>query len=562
YEGSAVRETEQRLSMYLNGEMIKSILTPGEFVEWKIDLKAGEVVVAEASSDSFDPALELLDSEGTVVSKNDDRYPGDQRPLLFWRCDKDGSYRLHVRSYKDKAGGQVFTRFKTYETLDVPATGTVKGRFSATQPFLVRVPMKAGELKDVIPVNMGNGNYINYRFDTLIFPDGLPYPTRHRPILSEGLPPAIGPAVAPLAGDYYYFAVPYGYSGGDGWVSLTSREIVPTAPETAGGVLTGKATTNSSAVWEFPVKAGQFLEVSMPGLSLNCTLSLSEAPDFSKFSFDPSHPELNPSYPTLRNRPPDPEPAFDMLPKRQGDDRIFVFRARRDAKLWLASNGAGPDDKPYSLAIKPAANAWAPDQSDKGDLRIADTDYWAFDANAGDVMNLSLTTKAFRSLVIVRQPDLNEIRHSEETLDQTTDEWRMIVQKPGQYLVAVACLGNGGGGEYALSRKVYHAADFSRTSPAKGEIGPGQVQVWKFTATPNDPLLIHWHSTNWSYDVAIYDDKGNPQDFQRQSLDGQNQFGILKVEKPQTFVIVLSGKDQKATYSIDLGPVPGFRSGG
>ena len=116
-DGSA-NSIEQGISVYLNGEEIKTILSPGEFCEWTLNMKVGQVVVGEARSDAFDPALEVVDHANKVVAQNDDRYPGDQRPLLFWRCDQEGIYALHLRCFHDKSGGQAFVRFKVYNSVD------------------------------------------------------------------------------------------------------------------------------------------------------------------------------------------------------------------------------------------------------------------------------------------------------------------------------------------------------------------------------------------------------------------------------------------------------------
>src|ERR1700722_3148256 len=94
--GGRIRAIEDLLSRYLNGDEIRSVLSPGEFSSFPLNLKAGEIVVSEARSDAFDPALEIVDDKNKVVAYNDDRYPGDQRPLLFWRCDHDGAYALRV----------------------------------------------------------------------------------------------------------------------------------------------------------------------------------------------------------------------------------------------------------------------------------------------------------------------------------------------------------------------------------------------------------------------------------------------------------------------------------
>lgn len=556
YQGNSIQQFERGISTYLNGDMLSSILTPGEFVEWKLDLKAGQVVVGESSSDTFDPAIEMVDDGDKVLAYNDDRYPGDQRPLIFWRCPKDGSYKLHVRSFKNKSGGQVYTRFQTYDTMDIPGADKVEGVFDATKPFLVRVPMKAGQIKDIINEKRGEGNYLNYRLEKVIFPNGLPETS---PALSELVYPAIRVLAAPLAGDYYLMYTPYGYRGGNGRVRIGAREVVPTKPIADGNGYTAKAPTNVPAIWEVSVRAGEFVEVSTPDLNATCNLRLAEAPDYSKFAIDEKKPEMNPFFPQLKKQPPDPGPAYDLLPARARDNRIVVFRARRDAKLWLSTDGAGPADKQFAMHVGPGAAEYAEGKVNTGKLKVAKTDYWAFDAKAGDVMTLDSSTPGFSELMLVRDPDLGELRHFEAGLDQTSDSWRMIVQKPGRYLVAVACFGNGGGGEYSLTRKVFHASDFGMSTPAKGEIAEGQVQIWKFTATPNNPLLIHWNSSNWNYDVAIYDEKGQRADFQRQDIDDHNRLGILRVTQPQTFVIVLTGGKDKANYTIELGPIPSFK---
>jgi hypothetical protein len=552
YQSSAIQQVEQRLGLYLNGEMLKSILTPGEVVEWKIDLKAGQVVVAEAVSESFDPALEIVDALGKIYTQNDDRYPGDQRPLVFWRAEAGGAYLLRVRCFQNKAGGQVLARFNTYDTLDLSSGKVEDETFDATRPFLVRVPMKAGQVNDFVTERMGEGNYLNYRLNLAIFPNGLP---ERAPSLGETVSPAIRALAAPLAGDYYLMYTPFGYRSGKGRVRIGTREFVPKKLEPQGAAYVSQAPTNTPALFELSVKAGDLLEASTPELTLNSTLKVAEAPDLAKFSLDPKKPEQNPFFPTVKNQPPDVEPALDFLPSRRGG-RIAVFRARRDAKLWLATDGIGPADKTFMLRVKPAAEDFIENKPNVGKLKVGKYDYWAFEAKAGDVMTFNVATAAFNQVVVVRDPDLGEVRHAEAPLDQTQDSWRMVIQKPGRYLIQYSCLGDGGGGDYTLSRSVLAAKEFTMAKPAKGEIADGEIQIWKFTATPNEPLFVRWNSSNWSYNLAIYDDKGNATDFQRQDIDGHNRLGILKVSEPRTYVIMLVGSKDKASYSIELSPIP------
>jgi len=545
----SVNAIEGTLGRYLNGDELKSVLTPGEFANWDLKLNAGDVLVADARSDAFDPGLQIVDAQSKVLAENDDRYPGDQRPLLFWRCEKSGTYSLRVRCFRDRSGGQFFLRFKTYPTVDLSSGKAVDADVTGGSPYFVRVSLKKGEMVEETHEFGGTHGYLSSEYNATIAPNGLP----ELNTLLLRVQPAFYGLMAPVAGDYYIMETPNGGPDTHGKVHIGRREIVAEAPAKTATGFVGSAPTNEAALWELNVKEGDFLTVSTPDLDLNSRLVVADVPDISKF--DMASPETNPFYPHPAQ---DFNPALQMLPKRARDNRVGAFRARRDTKIWIASNGVGPAGKEFKLEVHPAAMAFAEDRSSASKLRIADTDYWAFDAKAGDVMSIEVGAADFRQLLEVRDPDLNSIHRSEASIDQTKEDWRMIAQKPGRYLVAVSCAGNGGAGAYSLSRKVIHARDFSKDQPATGEIGDGETQVWRFTVQDKDPLLMHWKSTNWSYDVSIYDAKGQPEDFQRESIDPQNEYGLVK--KPQTYVIVLTGKQKRANYSIGLSDIPGYKA--
>ena len=540
---------ERGISVYLNGPETKSVLTPGESVDYTLSLKSGQVVVGEARSDAFDPAIEIVGPDKKVLASNDDRYPGDQRPLILWRCPQDGAYTARIRCFHDRSGGQVSVRFKTYDAVDLPTDATVDAEIDAGTPFLIRIPMKAGGVKQLVTDSeSGRPSFV---YNAVIAPNGLPDVG-----LSLRLQPAVYAIVAPVAGDYYVMHTPSGQPGEKGKIRVRTRELAPAKLVLEGGAASTTAPNDVPALAELTVKKGETLEVATPELHLDSRLVLAEAPDVSKYGLD--KPETNPFFPHPDRRSEESR-AFDLLPARARDGRVIDFRARRDTTLWVATNGAGPDGKRFTIGVKPAATPFPEAAPNVGKLRVADYDHWAFDAKPGDVMTFSSTAPAFNQVVVVRDPDLEEIRHVEAPLDQATEGWQMVVQKPGRYLVTISCLGDGGAGEYSLSRRGFAAKVFDRSNPAKGEIAPGEIQVWKFTAVPNEPLLVHWFSTNWNYDVSIYDEKGQDADFQREETDPHNRFGILKVDERRTYVIVLTGKGAKSNYSIELGAIPGSK---
>lgn len=552
-----VQAIEMAIGAYLNGEELKSILTPGEHVEWKIDMKVGQVIVAEARSDAFDPALEIVEGKDKVLATNDDRYPGDQRPLLLWECEKDGTYLLRARSFMNKAGGQFFTRFTQYDTMPLE-TGQMEER-----PFdkpigsliLFKVPMKAGQIKRIM-VETPNSRYMAATLRQKISPLGLPDIELAAPLYPTTGDPAgrvRGPNVlmAPVDGNYYILSDLWAVDRG----ILRAAAMELQATKLTGNTAGDKANTNTPSIWTVDVKAGQFIQVSTPELHLESQLVVSERPDVSKF--DVSKPESNPFFPKLKGKEPEPGPAFVGMWGRARDPRSVLLIAKRDATLWIASNGYGPDKSQYTLTVKPAAKAFGETSNLGSKLQIGNTDYWAFDAKVGDVMTVSSGTASFSEHLILRDPDLTPLWDIQAVPDQASLSGLLIVTKPGRYLTAISSLGDGGGGDYFVSRKVFGSKEFGKDKPAKGEIGNGDVQVWKFTAQANDPLLLRWKSSGWSYSIDVYLENGTRASLPLTTVDESSRYGILKVDKPTTYLIVLTGTGAKAPYSIEVSDLPG-----
>src|SRR5579862_1994531 len=541
YDGS-VRAIEEGISRYLDGDEVKNILTPGEYSEWPLTLKDGQVVIAEARSDAFDPALEVVDDKGKVLASNDDRYPGDQRPLLLWRCEKGGAYSLRARCFHDKSGGQFFLRLRTYDSIDAGSEKTVEqvqeGRPNPGSRVLVRVPMKAGQIKQLGFDDPDRRGFLSAAIAGFISPTGLPDIELGKP-LAPIIPNVL---MAPVDGDYYAIADLY---GNNRRARATAREIVPTKLTQQNGVFSAKSNTNVPSLWKLGVKAGDILEASTPELALQSQMAISEEPDIS--TYDLKKPETNPFFPHVKDKAP--IPAFSGLPGRARDGRVSVFIVQREATLWLASNGFGPNGKEYTLTVKPAAQTFGESQGLGSQLGVGYTDYWAFDAKVGDVMTFDFTAANFAEQLLVRDPTHAERWSTLFAPDQQSSHWDTIVDRPGKYLVAVSCMGDGGGGKYTLYRKVYHAKEFSKGSPAEGDFSDGQVHVWKFTAKPNEPLLVRWKSSDWSYRREIRDDSGAYAGLPLTQIDGSTQYGILKVDQPTTFLIVLYPGSKNAKYS-------------
>jgi hypothetical protein len=307
-------------------------------------------------------------------------------------------------------------------------------------------------------------------------------------------------------------------------------------------------------------KAGEIIELSAPSLHLGTTFVVVEKPDIS--NYDLKDDKKNPFFPRTPGEIEQGSPIFE-LQARARDSRVRVFVVKRDCELWVAGNGAGPGGSTYALTVKPATRSFGEGQQNSGALRIGYTDYWQFEAKAGDVMKLRSTVSGFAPQVAVFDPDFGEVWRAVAVPDQDTFDWDMIVRKPGRYIVAVSALGDGAAGSYTLGREVFAARDFSKDSPAMGSFSAGDVEVWKFKASPGAPMLLRWTSSSWPFTVSVTDENGNGLGLPMTLVDGNHQFGILNVDRERTFVIVLINRGtEKPNYSLEILDLPGLEKRG
>ncbi|MBR8834216.1 MAG: PPC domain-containing protein [Stigonema ocellatum SAG 48.90 = DSM 106950] len=77
--------------------------------DYVVNLSAGDQVVIELKSDSFDTIVALLAANGSTVGENDDGPDGTSNSLLFARIVKSGKYTVRVRAFANEALGGPFT---------------------------------------------------------------------------------------------------------------------------------------------------------------------------------------------------------------------------------------------------------------------------------------------------------------------------------------------------------------------------------------------------------------------------------------------------------------------
>lgn len=550
------RAINEKISRYLNGEDVRSILTPGEVTEWTLEMKTDQVVVAEAWSDVFDAALEVADDQGKAVAFNDDRWVGDQRPLLLWRCEKAGTYSLRAKCFQNKAGGPVNVRYKVYDSYMLSSDNWLEHEIEGDgggKEFLLRIPLKKNEMVQLAQERRDKDKNVWASLLAAISPSGLPDAN----LLGDFDKAFTAPIRAAVPGDYYVLAQTS--SQGKRSIRMRALPITDKALAWAGKELTDQALANKVNLWSFSVKKGEIIEVT--AAELNPATQILTRPAPKDWVIDPKKPETNPFGPASAVAAQKEGPAFEELPGRDRDGRVMVFRALRDTQVFSAVIPGLPATGNYTYRIEKADRDFGADAAQKATLRIGANDYWSFDAKVGDVMDLTSDFQGYSQEVTVLDPGGNEFGHYFVPPDSYTMKETMFFETPGRYIVRVTSNGGGGGGSYSLSRHVLPAKEFGKGKPATGDLSDGKIHIWKFTAKPGEPLWIHWTSSDWSYGFTVRDGEGRLTSLPMTVVDQSQRYGILTVDKPRDYLIVLMPNGSKAKYSIEIGDIPGYKKG-
>lgn len=518
---ATVARVEDDIASLLTGPETRGILTAGEPNEWPLDLKQGDVVLAEAKSDVFDPALEVTDLEHKELSANDDRFPGDQRPFLTYVCPKDGKYFLRCRSFRDKAGGPFTIKRRVLKSVTLSQDLSTTTEWRNRDPFLVRVDLEQGEFAQL-------ADSVAYRRVTVLSPSGLPH-VRFDWMFPEQDSCSL---FAPVKGEYLVALQPLSNEGHTS-IALVKGKLQPFRADE-------HLPKQRLSLRTVPVKAGVVYRLEIANAPYFAQLKVVDSPSVEKFSL--KNAEDNPFFP--QDLPPFVG-TFDLLAGREMDDRVQVFRAKRDGEILLV---ASPGDTSSStLVSRPAAEVLPADKDVVADFRIGDTLYWSFTAEAGDIVKIHASTSTFRAGVVIFDPETRPVSSNVLQPDSTEMNWSFMANKPGTHLIAASA--GGGSGRLTLRRNNVPVIPLTVGKPATTTAKTAQTAAFRFVPEAGHVYLVGVSRSKGS-GLAVYDAKGE-QISLAWIVKGDQQFTLVTAETAGslTFTCVL---DTQETLTISV----------
>ncbi|MBE9221177.1 PPC domain-containing protein [Cyanobacterium stanieri LEGE 03274] len=96
-----------------HNRMVQDILSPSDIPtgeggfarDFFINLKRGDQIVIDVTSEEFDTVVVLMKEDGSTVGENDDAPDGTTNSLLFTRIMDDGKYIIRVSSFALSGNG-------------------------------------------------------------------------------------------------------------------------------------------------------------------------------------------------------------------------------------------------------------------------------------------------------------------------------------------------------------------------------------------------------------------------------------------------------------------------
>ena len=369
------------------------IATAGVGCEWKISAKSGDVLVAEAESEVFDPALKLVDEKGKKLAENDDRKEGVQTPLLVYRFTRDQDVKVIVNSFRAAAGGKFdFRHFIYKSTTARPGMTELETPVNAPADklgvagTLVHFTAEKGKTYSVSNLQtLDNGGWYDSPVSGSIFgPSGVKSTdfVELKNGTERDFPNNLKTIRALKDGDFFVF-MPQLVGGQKFRISVNALQVIQGRKDAS---LKVNIAPRSGALVSFPVAKDDLVETNIQPLE------------------------------NVVNLLDGPEPAEDFAGLQTGvrgegywgiDDRFTWFKKRRDSSsISRAFYGTGDatiiisnrSEKPVEVSVQNSIDLpkFVDGQSVEANLPIAESAYYSFESNQNDMMRLRALATAFR----------------------------------------------------------------------------------------------------------------------------------------------------------------------
>ena len=418
-----------------------AVLTPGDRVEYKFKLRKGETLLGAVSSDSFDPALSIVDIKGTELAKNDDREEGDQSPFLIYRVAEAGTYTLKVLSYRSVSGGKFTVKFRTFVASDaalgpvvyehmVGNVGSEEGDRASRAEF--RLTAQKGKIYDLKDEGEFRGKDVSIpnHIQRLLGPTGVDKNDFALVQTPDGS--VVFQALAD--GDYY---IEY-MTGGLLRYRTNYREVTTTAMK-VDGELSVELGKGELKLIDFPVTPNQIVRTTLVAPRAQYIISAPTNPNAREEAGG------DPAYGTSQAW------TWFKIDVESDLDVVRIFHGKGTARIAVRSTNLR-DSQKISITNSQTLPEWKSGEAIKDSLGVGESKLFLLKSGKSELMRVDAGTTHFQlKLDIFRMS--GELANS--LIDRKTHKVHDDLYFPdaNTFVIRIPCEGHGGSGDFTMQRQ-------------------------------------------------------------------------------------------------------------
>ncbi len=431
-----------------------AILTPGDKVEFKLNMEAGETLMAAATSDAFDPALAIEDSKGKTLTKNDDRAEGDQSPFVTFRFTESGAYVLKVLSFHSVSGGKFTVKIRRFHALEmaVGSTNIVNQHPSeseANSRIVMRLQAKKDKIYDLrIAEAVGSTFRRGLGMLSITGPTGVGV----NDFLAVPAPTLMTVFQALSDGDFYieFDTQP----SKDYHTDIRELSVVTMSTKEEKSV---NMTRDDLVVFDFPVVDQQIVHTTLKGTDTQYQMSGPAGATSRITGSDLSYGNTR-SWTWFKGNV-DSEA-----------DIVRVFHGKGTVRIALRMVGSAPQQ--ITLTNSENVPEWVAGKEFSGSINIGDSRLFLIKSTRSELMRVFASASHFLPRLDIFQLNGELVNSLENRVTHiATDD--LYFPDEGTFLVRLTCDGNGGAGEFKMRREALAPSDYklatSQTMKLDGE---------------------------------------------------------------------------------------------
>lgn len=503
------------------------ILTPGDRGEWPITAKEGETIIVSASSTAFDPAIEVVDSAGKVLAQNDDVRTGDQQALVLFRFAKAGNYKVLVKGFKSKGGGEYVFTVRRFVSVDLPLGGRLAGSLSRSGVKWFRFPVAAGQTL-VVTARAANFQPVLDHFA----PNGE---------AMVAAPQALGTQRArrmvfrtETAGDTYV-KLGGGRPGASYAITLAAAQMIPTTIDAK--TTSRRLEAGGLDVWTFQGKPGDVVLIEARATGAKVKASLGYVPTAAKAG-EQATSSIEPGADVVF-LPYDLKASGDMvaLLRREG-----TYHATVSQPLGLSVE--------YTMAVSRKAKSLPETAEVPGTLKIGGSDYWTVEGARGRILRLEALAEQFDVTLTLFNPQGEQVAANDDGGAGHNALLTTILTDAGRYLLRVSVFGDGGSGTYRVRRITDPIRSLTLGERGPGTIGVGGTGIWSLQGKAGQTIVLSVRSRDFDTAVRLFGPDGLEVANNDDSEEGTDSLLSVRLPLDGVYTIWVSGKQGSGQYVV------------